>query len=459
MDSEPNQTSAKSDVETLYDQALKHHEAGSLTEAANAYARVLRLRPLLPEVHNNFGVVLRALGRPHAAIACYRRSLAIRPNVAGVLTNLGNAFRDLGLTDQSLQAHKRALALVPGSPNALFNAALAHRDKGDIKTALSYLKETTEKNPNHPDARFEMGLTLLVSGEWKDGFNALDIRLKRPGMDPRRPDMPMWGGEAISGKTILIIGEGNAGTIILLARYAAVLKKLGARVMFEAPKSVEKLLRLVPDIDAVIEPGEPVYGIDLQVPLLSIPARLGTTVRTVPNRVPYLTAPAVPPRDLNVEPTCRLAVGISWTGKGPDGQKTPLRETPCTLEDLLELAAVPGARLFSLEREGEAEIRALGVEVLVENAATGLDDLAALAGVIEQLDLVITTESPIAHLAAALGKPVWLMAGPGGEWCWLLERDDSPWYPNMQIFRKTGTEKWPDVTSRVRLALAEVLKG
>ena len=453
-----NKNAGAVEAEEAYKRALEHHQHGRLLDAVREYALTVRLSPFSPDAYNNFGVALRALGRPHAAIACYRRSIAIRPRAANVLTNLGNAFRDLGLVTQAMAAHSRAIKISPDSANAHFNAALAYRDAGQVTTALEHFQKSLAIDPANLAAKLEMGISLLMAGEWQEGFQLLDARLKMPEHAPKRTNIPLWRGEQLSGRTILITHEGNPGTQVMISRFARNLKLLGAKIIMEAPEQVASLLRLSPDIDEVIKMGAIAGNVDFQIPLLSLPGALKTTIKNIPNETPYLRPPLQPSHELEISPNIKLALGIVWSDEASAGARQ--KTAGCKLEELMEITALPGLMAFSLARGPvRDEIKEIGVQDLVFDAVGKNTDLAHLAGIIEQLDLIITVDSAVAHVAGALGKPVWLLAAPGGDWCWLLERDDTPWYPSIRIFRKNLGEGWGDLASRVRKSLQDVLKG
>jgi len=445
----------------IYELALEHHHAGRLDVAIKEYARVLRLAPNAPDVYNNLGVALRSAGRPQAAVACYRRSLGIRPGAAGAYTNLGNALRDLGETTRAVEAHRRAVKHAPKSPKALYNAGLAFREGGHSKVALEHFNRAVKLEPTYALCRVDHAITLLQLGEWQRGFKELEIRFALPGRDPRRKDIENWNGSALQGRTILINYEGDEGTAIQFARFAAVLKRGGANVTMECPPHLKHLLSASPDIADTISVGADAPGVDVQVPLLSLPARLGTLVDTVPEETPYLSVPKIGATALDIHPDTRLAIGLAWSANW-DGRATkgPKHHGDMMLDDYTELAGIPGLQLFSLERgAGAGDIARLGFQPLLEQTGQTLMDAADLASAINQLDLVICSNSVAAHIAGALGKPVWLLLDAGADWGWLVDREDSPWYPSMRIFRRTAEEPWSATVSKVRQALMEVLKG
>lgn len=445
-----------SEAEQAYKLALEHHRAGRLADAVREYARTVRLSPYSPDAYNNFGVALRAIGRPHGAIACYRRSLGIRPRSAGVLTNLGNAFRDLGLISQSIAAHERALKLSPVTANMHFNAALAFRDGGQVEKALEHFQKALALDPANLEIKMEMGISLLRAGEWKEGFQLYETRLKIPRFAQKNISIPLWKKEPLNGKTLLITHEGSPGTQILMTRFARNLKLAGAKIIMEAAEKSAPLLRLSPDIDEVVNIGAKVSNADYQIGLLSIPGRLNITVDNIPGETPYLRPPVQLGKELAISPGIKLALGLVWSDKWAGGAHKKSEE--CRLEDLMEIVGLPGIDAFSLAQSQIAqEIDEIGVGELITNAVEENDDFAGVAALIEQLDLVITVDGVVAHVAGALGKPTWLLLAPGADWCWLLDRNDTPWYPNIKIFRKTQQEGWKDLAARVRKSLHDII--
>ena len=452
-----NDFSNSNEAENAYKRALEHHKNGRLLDAVREYSLTVRLSPYSPEAHNNFGVALRALGRPHGAIACYRRSLGIRPRSASVLTNLGNAFRDLGMIKRSIAAHERALKISPVSANAHFNAALAFRDGGQVELALEHFQKALSLDPANLEIKMEMGISLLRAGEWKEGFKLLEARLKIPRFATKRKDIALWQKQPLNGKTLLITHEGSPGTLIMMARFARNLKLSGAKIIMEASEKVAPLLRLSPDIDEVINIGTNVSTADYQVGLLSIPERLGITINDIPGETPYLRPGISPAHELEISPAIKLALGIAWSDQMLMGGKE--KSSGCKLEDLMEIAALPGLQAFSLvSGQPREEIRQMGVEDIIIDALDENNDLAEMAKIVEQLDLIITVDGALAHVAGALGKPTWLLLAPGADWCWLLDRDDTPWYPNIRIFRKSPDEGWSDLGARVRKNLHDILQ-
>ena len=363
----------------------------------------------------------------------------------------------------AVEAHRRAVKQAPKSPKALFNAGLAFREGGHTKAAQEHFNRAIRLEPTYALCRVEHAVTLLMMGEWQTGFKELEIRFTLKGRDPRRKNLPTWNGTPPKGQTVLINYEGDEGAAVQFSRFASAFKRMGAKVVMECPAHLTHLFSAMPDIDATCAPGADAQAlnIDMQVPLMSLPARLSLTVDNLPAELGYLSLPKFGGAQLNIRPGTRLAVGLVWS-EGWDGRAEGrhLSRGSAMLEDLDELLGIPGVQFFSLERGlGAGDVQRLGMQHLLDPVGTSIMDLADLAGVVDQLDLVIGVNSPTVHVAGALGKPVWTLLAPGADWCWLAEREDSPWYPSMRLFRRKPDQDWHDAVTEVRKALMGVLKG
>jgi len=448
-------------AQRIYKRALALHQAGELTEAIKGYAQALKFTPLSSDIYNNLGVALRAIGRPHAALACYRRSLAITPGTAGVYTNMGNALADMDEPLRAVEAHRRAVKHAPKSAKVLFNAGRAFVAVGQTKSGRDHFSQAIALQPNYAQARVHHARALLRLGDWTAGFKELEARFKLPNQDPRRKDIPMWDGKSPKDKTILINFEGDEGTLVQYLRFARSLKKAGARVIVECPAHFNALLKASPDIDDTPNLGAPVTGVDAQIPLLSLPRFLGSQTINIPAPEGYLEIPKSGAQTLNIHPEIRLAVGLAWSGDWAGRSKSdPVKPGEVKLDDLTELFGIPAVQLVSLELgPGAADIDRLGLQPLIDQVGPSIMDVADMASMIEQLDLVICVDSVAAHLAGAMGKPVWMLCGPDAHWSWLEDRNDSPWYASLSLFRKSADHSWSDIVTTMRQSLMTILKG
>jgi len=445
----------------LYERALTHHRANRLDAAIENYTQAIELSPLSADIYNNLGVALRANKRVKAAIACYRRSLSIKPNSASVYTNLGNALQDCGEFSHAAEAHRRAVKCAPQSAKAVFNAGRALNDAGESKTALAHFARAVKIEPNFTLAKLEYAKTLLRLGDWGRGFKGLNIRFNIPNLDPRRPNIPMWDGSSLQGKSVFINFEDSEGRLIQFLRFLPQLKRRGATIFVECPPHLNQLVEASPYVDGTPNPGTPVTGIDFQIPLLSLPLHLNTQVKNLGGTAGYLPMPKYGGHVLDVYPQTRLAVGLAWSGEW-GGRSETIRDgvNKVQLDDFSALFGLPDLQLFSLELgHGARDIVRLGLQPIIEQTSSTIMDVADMAGIIHQLDLVICVDGVAAHVAGAMGKPVWMLTPSNSDWSWLLEQNNSPWYASMHLFRKGPNQPWIDAVNAIRHGLIDVLKG
>lgn len=445
----------------IYKRAIALHQAGNVGDAIKGYAIALKLSPKSSEIYNNLGVAMRAVGRPQAALACYRRSLSIAPGSASVYTNMGNALHDTKAYDRAVQAHLRAVKFAPKSAKIQYGAGRALADLGQNKEALKHFVEALKLQKDYPEARFEYAKAVLRSGDWATGFKHFGARVHLPKQDPRRKGIDVWDGSSLDGKTILVNYEGDEGALVQYLRFVRLLKKKGARVLVESPPYFNQLLSASADIDGTPNPGADVDGVDVQIPLLSLPRAFGVTVENIPAAEGYLPLPLFTGQKIEIQLGMRLVVGLVWSGNWA-GRSASGPEQPgdVKLEDLAELFGIEGVQLVSLELGlGTKDIDELGFQPLMDQAGSAIMDVADMAGIIDQLDLLICVDSVAAHVAGAMGKPVWMLTRPGANWGWLEGRDDSPWYASLSLFRKGPDQDWTDVVSSIRQALMTILKG
>jgi tetratricopeptide (TPR) repeat protein len=389
-------------------------DAGRAGEAAVVLRQGARLRPQAAEGHNNLGLALAALGRFAEAEACYERALALNPRYAEAHNNLACALQALGRHEEALASHELALWLQPGSASAHWNRSLA----------------------------------LLQMGDYPRGWAEYEWRWRRDKAVPRRLPGPAWDGRPLEGRTLLIYMEQGLGDQIQFLRYTPLARERVGAVVVECPARLVPLFSTCPGIDRLVPEGSPLPPFDTHAVLLSLPHLLGTTLETIPAAVPYLAADrarmAAWAKALAGVESYR--VGIAWQGN-PRHPGDRHRSVP--LARFAPLARVPGVRLISLQRgPGTEQLRELASRLPVVQLPTdSADDGAFLdtAALLKQLDLVVTVDTAVAHLAGALGVPAWVALPAVPDWRWLLERDDSPWYPTLRLFRQEELGDWPPV--------------
>lgn len=445
------QTRVGTGATDLFAQAVGHQQAGRLERAIELYRHLLISQPGFAPAWNNLGVALRATDRFEAAVAALRRGVALGPSDAGAWSNLGNALRSIGDYRAAAEAHERSIALEPGSGRVHYNLALVRRDLGELDKALAGLAQAESLGFRSSEMFWDRALTWLVAGNLERGFREYEWRWQLPESPPRHTTIDAWDGTPFRGRTLLVHTEQGFGDAIQFLRYLPLVAALGGRVIYECPAPLMRLVRNSPAGQGIelLEQGTAPPRADLQIALLSLPRVFGTTIETIPASVPYLAAPAGGP-NLGVESN-GLRVGLVWAGK-PTHKNNRNRSIP--LERLMPLLDLPKVRFIGLQKgDGAEQPKKLGADALVPNIGERMRDFADTAAILQQLDLVISVDTSIVHLAGALGRPVWALIPYSPDWRWLYGRDDSPWYPSVRLFRQTTPRDWPEVIARVRAVL------
>jgi tetratricopeptide (TPR) repeat protein len=436
---------------------------GRLREAEASFERALALRADFAEAHNNLGTVQGQLGRPAAALESCRRALELQPGMPGVHANLGNALRDLERPEEALAEYELALRAAPDRAESYCHRGNALFDLQRIPEAIASYDRAIELNPRHAQSHFNKGLCLLLSGDFARGLPSYEWRKElEPGVQPAHLPGAAWRGDAeLSGKKLFFYADQALGDTLQFCRYAKLAEEQGARVILAAQPQLQELLTSLGPTIHVVPPGEPPAGCDYHCALMSLPLAFGTTLANIPAAGPYLSAQ--PPRAAQWRVRLGEAgfrIGIAWQGSRNRidvGRSVPL-------EMFARLAAIPGVRLISLQK-GEAVgqlrsgSRALPVEVLAEDFDSGPQAFLDSAAVMAHLDLVITCDTALAHLAGALGRPIWVALKHVPDWRWLLDRNDCPWYPTMRLFRQSRRADWDGVFAAIHDELSRLVRA
>ncbi|HET6252062.1 MAG TPA: tetratricopeptide repeat-containing glycosyltransferase family protein [Tepidisphaeraceae bacterium] len=481
----------KSRLEQTFDTAVEHHQAGRIADAEVLYRHVLANQPNHADALHLLGVLAAQLDRFDDAIPLISKACVLSPNIADYRTHLGNALsgrkdypaaidayrqalrlnpksevahdglgaalREIGLVDQAIASHRQALAIKPNSAVVHYNFGLTIAKKGALAEAMHCYRQAIALEPNYAEAHWNLALLQLMLGDFEQGWREYEWRWRRrnfPSLWPMFPQ-PRWTGQDISGKTILIHTEQGYGDAAQFVRYAPLLAERGAKVIFLCQAPLQRLMKHAQGVAEVFSTPADLPPFDVQCPMMSLPLHFNTRVNTIPANVPYLRADP----DLVqawamklANNSGRLKVGLGWAGS-PTNKNDQFRSV--ALQQLAPLTRA-GATFYSLQK-GPASAQAAnppaGME-LIDNT-NDLSDFADTAAMISQLDLVITVDTAIAHIAGAMGKPAWVLIASEQDWRWLLKRDDTPWYPTLRLFRQTTPGQWPDVIERVAGALAE----
>jgi len=462
-------------AETIYreivaqrpDHAESHHQLGLLAyqegrhaEALEPLRRAIALKPRTWSFHTNLGAALAALEHWDEAVTAYGLALELAPERAETHNNLGIAYREQEKLDQALTALDEAIALEPGRAECHTNRGAVLERLGLFEAAAASHRRAIQLNPSFAEAHFNLATSLLVQGQLAEGWREYEWRWRCQGFQSRPSPYrePEWDGSDPAGRTILLRSEQGLGDTVQFARYTPLVARRGARVVLGCPPALHALLRTVPGVAAVVTDGMKVPPLDCQIPLMSLPRALGTVLDTIPADVPYVAAdPAESLRwrtKLAAEPAA-FNVGLAWAGH-PRNRNDRRRSVP--LRVLAPLADVPGVILHSLQG-GEAARQIDRASVPIVDHHAERHDFAVLAGLVANLDLVISVDTITAHLAGALGRPVWTLLSFSPDWRWLVGRDDSPWYPSMRLFRQTRAGDWAGVVARVAAELADAVRG
>ena len=463
-----------------------YYDRGLFPAAAAHYQSALRIRPDYIKACINLGNALSRLNRVTDAIACYRRALSLKPDSATAQHGLGNALAEKKDWTQAHQCLHKALELNPESAeiyNSLGNLhysqknmaaaaenyrraldldssyARAHINLGNAMLALGRHEESRSfytrglvLDRASPGALYNLALAQLRNGEFLQGWQNYESRWNFEELHLRRRDFrpPLWRGESLAGKTILLHAEQGLGDTIQFARYVPLVAARGGRVTLEVQPPLVRFLRQLPGIERIIPRGVILPAFDFHCPMMSLPLAFNTTTETIPSAQGYLTVEAKPePPAISAQKNLRI--GIAWSGN-PRHKGDAIRSMP--LSALLPLAELPDLTLISLQKgAGIEQLEPLKEHLPLRDASSAHVDMYQTAALLATLDIVLTVDTSIAHLAGAMAKPVWIMLPWVADWRWMERRADSPWYASARLFRQTSAGDWPSVVKQIVTAL------
>ncbi len=429
---------------------------GDALSALDAYERAAAFAPDAIEPLGNRALALKDLGRLDEAIQTLESALARAPENVELIYNLGNCRYAAGDLDGAARNFHAVLARAPDHGRARINLGLIHRDQGRVDEAVVCFDRVIAHEPGNPTAHWNRAMALLLGGDFKRGWPEYEWRWRATDMRPRQFSAPLWDGKPLEGRTILLHAEQGLGDSIQFVRYVPMVVAQGGRVILEVQPPLMRLLGAMKGPAQVIKQGDPLPAFDCHIPLMSLPALFGATLENILASVPYLAPPGTGKNALAAVFAGRATakrIGVVWGGN-PGHQADATRS--CRAGDLKPLA-VPGvAQLYSLQKGSPYAEQVVDLPGAIDLGPL-LDDMADTAYAISQLDLVITIDSAVAHLAGALGKPVWTMIAFVPDWRQMLHRADSPWYPTMRLYRQTQPGDWVGVVARIRDAIASGL--
>jgi Flp pilus assembly protein TadD len=426
-----------------------------LGEACAVLHKALSDLPASGSAWGLLGDVLARQGNQSAAEVFYRRSAKLSPQDPIVKVKLGQWMVQTARYEEAIAFFTESRHLSPWLPDASSGLAQALISQGRLDEAEPLLREVLEHFDTHLDARLALARLLLLKGDYAAGWAAYEWRrgLMAAAM-PRFPG-PEWDGAPTPGKTLLVYSEQGLGDTIQFLRFIPLLSARGIKVILLVRKDLKRLCQCLTPYAKICSSDRSLPAFDSHIPLMSLPLRLGIDQDDIPGEVPYLRVTPSAKLRLRVPLGKQLKVGLVWAGQPTQGYD---RLRSIGLEPLLPLAAIPDVSIYSLQIGKRAEdLRALANPPPIEDLSPILKDMADTAKIIMQLDLVVTIDTSVAHLAGALGKPVWVMLSFAPDWRWMLNSDAMPWYPTMRLFRQTAPLRWEGVVDRIAkelLALA-----
>jgi len=450
-------------MEAHYNLGCALRDMGKPALALSPLEKALALSPQTPEIHLSLGNVLRDLGRPEDAILSFLESIRLRPDYIKARNNLGAIYYDLDRVDDAMRCYLEALAIDPECAASYSNLGVVLHRKGRPDLAARAYRNAIRLDPETTEAPNNLAMALLLQGDYADGWRAHEKRwLSRPLKLGLRPfTQPLWNG-GLEPKRLLIHAEQGLGDTLQFCRYLPLIDPRHT-IVFEVQPPLVDLMRQLPGVEAVVPRDAPLPDFDAHCPIMSLPLVFGTTLDTIPNQTPYLRADPVKVAGWakRVEPAKGFKVGLVWAGGARPSQpelEPTNRRRSMSLATLAPLAQTRGVSFVSLQKGPPAlEAQAPPAGMALFDFTGDLHDFADTAALVETLDLVISVDTAVAHLAAAMGKPVWLLNRHDTCWRWLLNRDDSPWYPTVRLFRQKTPGDWASVAMDIASALQQAV--
>ena len=485
--------------------ALREHQAGRLAQAEQLYRQILQanpyhadglhllgvlvsqkgrddlavsfieraiaVKPGVAAFHNNLGFSYHALKRWDDAEAEYFQAIQLQPDFAMAHNNLGNVYRSQGNAQKAANCYRQAVQLQPDYPEANGNLGVVLQEQGQREEALACYEQALRLNPENAETRLNRAMLLLGLGNFEEGWAEFEWRWRTKDMPGYGIKQPRWDGSPLDGRTIFIYAEQGLGDTLQFVRYLHLVKKAGGRVILECQVPLLKLLANLPWVDQLVGRGEPLPTFDVHAPLLSLPGIFQTTLASIPADVPYLQADpkltehwrkVLAVSNVNPPDTGRdLKVGVSWQGN--PGKPFDFHRS-IAVAQFGRLANVPGVQLISLQKgPGTGQLAALAEPFPLRDLSPCLDESSGAfmdtAAVMKNIDLVISSDTAVPHLAGALGVPVWVALPLASDWRWLVRREDCPWYPTMRLFRQTKYGDWDSVFLRIADELKKATKS
>ncbi len=447
-------------AQAFFNRALVLQATGRLDAALADFEKAIEIQPDYAQAWNNRGVVLQEQLRWDEAATSYVRAIAAQPDLGQAHYNLGNALRALGRFEEAIASYDAAIGLEADAAHAFNNRGLALQELQRSAQAIASYDAAIAIQANYADAYWNKAIELLLCGDFAQGWKLYEWRWKRDAFTSRKRDFaqPLWLGDApLVGKTVLLHAEQGLGDSIQFCRYARDVQALGAHVLLEVPRPLMSLFASLEGVSQIIEKGAPLPQFDYHCPLLSLPLAFQTRLEQLPGHTPYL-ASTVPQRNRwqrRLGPRTKPRVGLVWSGNALD--KNDLQRS-MRLQDLLPYLS-SDFEFICLQKEMRPVDQHLIQTSQIRFFGAQIEDFSDTAALCDLVDLVISVDTSVAHLAGALGKPTWILLPYTPDWRWMLHRDDSPWYPSVRLYRQTQERAWPSVLERMRSDLSGLARS
>ncbi len=460
----PKEPEKEVSLKEAMDIASENHKLGNLQKARFIYEKVLEKNQCSADALHLLGLIDYQEGSHQKAIEKIKKAIQITSDIAIFHNNLGMVYDSIKKEEESAECFKKALKINSRYDKAYlahYNLGIFHKDKGEINEALNHYNKSIELNPDFAEAHWNKALVLLQLGSLEEGFKEFEYRFKKSiPTDSRIFSKPKWDGSSLKNKKLLIVSEQGLGDSIQFIRYLPLIKKENTKIILECKKELGELFKNISSIDEFIEKkkGVPNAEFDFYIHLMSLPLIFKTGLDNIPNEVPYIKANHyLANKFKTITDTDKFKIGIVWAGN-PNHENDKNRST--TPDKFKVLKEISGVELFSLQKDispNQLELDCSEIIGLDKN----MDDFADTSAIMENLDLIISVDTSIAHLAGAMNKPVWTLLSKISDWRWLLNRDDSPWYPSMRLFRQKELGDWnslmKEVGKELKILLAKQL--
>ena len=443
-------------AEAYNNMGVAMNDKGDPEAAIESYKQALMIKPDYAEAYNNIGIVLKDQGDLEAAIESYKQALKIKPDYAEAYNNIGIVLKDQGDLEAAIESYKQAINIKPDYADAYSNIGNVLKDQGDLEAAIDSYKQAININPDYAEAYYNLSLLHLLRGNLDEGFKYYEWRLKiqKPTAAPVRTNL-IWDGEqSLSGKHFVVYEEQGLGDIIQFCRYLPVLEQKGANVTFKVKSNLHALLQTMDSKTSLNTRLPEENKIDFELPMMSLPLALKTTVETIPAQIPYLYADDQRKKRWNEKLGNKTVtrIGLVWSGSTlhkNDHNRSLL------LNQLTSLLVLP-VEFHSLQKEvREIDIKTLTDFPKINQHQDDLLDFSDTAALIDEMDLVISVDTVVAHLSGAMGKKTFILLPYSPDFRWMLDRADSPWYPTATLFRQPSVGDWDSVISEIRQLLSD----